>query len=102
MKGVNYSLAIYAVALTYPLYPIVTANDSSRKGRVFATPLFHRCLTAGKTYYFDIILYTTSGSSGGIQVDLNGGTPRSEDFQTLCDASSARTELNCINVRLCK
>src|SRR5437764_126841 len=32
MKGVNYSLAIYAVALTYPLYPIVTANDSSRQG----------------------------------------------------------------------
>jgi hypothetical protein len=26
MKGVNYSLAIYAVALTYPLYPIVTTK----------------------------------------------------------------------------
>jgi len=35
MKGVNYSLAIYAVALTYPLYPIVTANDSSRQGGGF-------------------------------------------------------------------
>jgi hypothetical protein len=31
-------------------------------------------LAAGVTYYFDIILYTSGGSSGGIQVDLNGGT----------------------------
>jgi hypothetical protein len=32
-------------------------------------------LTAGKAYQFDINLFTTSsGSSGGIQADLNGGT----------------------------
>ena len=31
-------------------------------------------LAAGKTYAFDIILYTTSGASGGINADLNGGT----------------------------
>jgi hypothetical protein len=31
-------------------------------------------LVAGKTYAFDVELYTASNSSGGINVDLNGGT----------------------------
>lgn len=31
-------------------------------------------LVAGKTYYFDIKLYTTSNVAGGVKVDLNGGT----------------------------
>jgi hypothetical protein len=38
------------------------------------TGLTSGTLTAGKAYAFDIWLYTTSNSSGGIKVDLNGGS----------------------------
>lgn len=31
-------------------------------------------LVAGKTYYFDLQLFTTSNVAGGVNVDLNGGT----------------------------
>jgi hypothetical protein len=38
------------------------------------TGLTSGTLAAGKAYAFDIWLYTTSSASGGIKVDLNGGT----------------------------
>jgi hypothetical protein len=38
------------------------------------TGLTSGTLAAGKAYAFDIWLYTTSNSSGGIKVDLNGGS----------------------------
>jgi hypothetical protein len=62
-------------------------------------------LTAGKTYYFDIILYTTSGGSGGTKVDLNGGTATATSLigeAILFDASTAhQTRFSALNTALC-
>jgi hypothetical protein len=63
-------------------------------------------LTAGKTYYFDIMLYTTSGALGGIKVDLNGGTATATSLigeALLIDSTAikAQTRFSALNTALC-
>ena len=63
-------------------------------------------LTAGKTYYFDIMLYTTAGASGGIQADLNGGTATATaiigDAVFLAAANNtAQYRISALNTQVC-
>ena len=54
-------------------------------------------LTAGKTYYFDLIFYTTSAATGGVQFDLNGGTATATALKA--DANLTQSGTNYMNDR---
>jgi hypothetical protein len=63
-------------------------------------------LTAGKTYYFDIMLYTTSNTLGGIKADLNGGTATAtsiigDAFSFDAGAVKTQTRVAALNTSLC-
>lgn len=62
-------------------------------------------LTAGKTYAFEILLYTTE-SAGGVQVDLNGGTATATSIVGECllfdnKGINAETRIAALNTNLC-
>jgi hypothetical protein len=63
-------------------------------------------LVSGKTYAFDILLYTTSGTSGGIKADLNGGTATAtaiigDAVATDSAAIKTQTRISALNTGLC-
>jgi hypothetical protein len=53
---------------------VTSAFNVTSSTSLAAIPGLSATLTAGKTYYFDVILYYSSTGSGGLQVDLNGGS----------------------------
>jgi hypothetical protein len=113
--GGNVGIGTTAPVVALDVNGFIETSGQSRVSTAFSktsstTPTSITGLTAtlvtGKTYAFDIILYTTSASAGGIQADLNGGTMTATSLigdATVTDSTGfkAQARYSALNATLC-
>ena len=84
----------------------VTSTFSKANNTLAAITGLSATLEAGKTYYFDITLYTTAvAAANGIKADLNGGTATATaivaDGTVYTGAAVASTRATALNTTVC-